>query len=122
MKIIHELAIIFAITLCGEMVSSLLPFTIPPAIVALVLLLVLLLARIVKPSQIETTSNWLLSNMSILFIPACVSILEHIELLKSAWWQIIVISIVSFLLTFLAAGYSVIAVQKLMERGKCTKN
>lgn len=119
MKLMKELSIIFLVTLLGEVISYILPIAIPSSIIALLLMLILFLSKIIKPETIETSSNWILSNMAIFFIPACVSIIDHLNLLLSAWWQILVISIISFLLTFIAAGYTVVLIQKLMaKRGK----
>lgn len=116
-----ELSIIFLVTLAGEAISYILPIAIPSSIVALVLMLLLFAFKVIKPSDVETSGNWILANMAIFFIPACVSILDHMELLLSAWWQIIVISILSFILTFIVSGYTVILVQKLIAK-KGAKN
>ena len=116
MKLLVELAIIFMISLFGEVVSDLLPFAVPASIISLVVLLLLLSVKIIKPKQLDLAGSWILSNMAIFFIPACVSVLEHMNLLLSAWWQILVISLLSFFLTFISAGYTVMGVQKLMER------
>ncbi len=118
MKLLYELTIIFLISLVGEMIASILPIAIPAAIVSLALLLVLLFLKVIKVENIELTGNWMLSNMSIFFIPACVSLIEHTELLMRTWWQILVISIVSFFLTFIVSGYVVVGCQKIMNRRK----
>lgn len=116
MKIYKELAILFLIALIGEMISAVLPFSFPGTIVALLLLLLLLSTKILKEDQIKETGDFLLSNMAIFFIPATVGLIEYLEVLKSTWWKILIISFVSFILVFIASGYTVIAVQKLARR------
>lgn len=116
MKIYKELAILFAIAIVGEAISYVLPFDFPGTIIALILLLILLLTHIIKDESIKTTGDFLLNNMALFFIPATVGLIEHLELLKSTWWKIVLISFISFLLVFVASGYTVLLIQKLMNK------
>lgn len=116
MKIMLQLAIIFTIIIISELISSILPIPVPGSIIGLLIVLLLLFAKILKEDHIKQTSSFFLDNMSIFFIPACAGIIEHLELVKSAWWQIITIAVVSFFLTFIASAYTVILVQRIMKR------
>lgn len=116
MKIYKELAILFAIAIVGEAISYVLPFDFPGTIIALILLLILLLTHVIKDESIKTTGDFLLNNMALFFIPATVGLIEHLELLKSTWWKIVLISFISFLLVFVASGYTVLLIQKLMNK------
>lgn len=116
MKLYKELAILFLIAIIGETISYYLPFDFPGTIIALLLLLVLLLTKVVKEESIKLSGDFMLNNMAIFFIPATVGIIEHLELLKSTWWKIVVVSFVSFILVFAASGYTVLLVQKLLRK------
>ncbi len=120
MKILRQVAIIFLITFSGELLATVIPLPVPGSIYALLILLILLFSHIIKEGQIVETADYLLGNMAIFFIPACVGLMEHIELLKNAWWQIILVSTVSFFLTFIASGATVSLMIKLIEK-KATK-
>ncbi len=115
MKIYKELAILFLIALIGEILSSYLPFSFPGTIISLLLLLLMLSAGIIKEDQIREAGDFLLNNMALFFIPATVGLIEYLEVLKSTWWKIILISFISFILVFIASGYTVVLIQKIMK-------
>ena len=122
MKIFKEILIIFSISMVGEFISSILPFSFPSSIIALGLMLIVLCLRVVKEEDISTTGDFLLSNMAFFFIPASVKILELLELLKSVWVQIVLISLSTTIITFFVTGWAVELTIMLMEKrrnGKC---
>ena len=106
MKILLQIALIFGICIIGDMISAVLPFTFPGSILAMIILLLLLVACIVKPTQLEETGGFLSKNMAFFFIPANVSVMEYFDIIGPVALQIIFISIVSMLCTFAAAAYS----------------
>lgn len=118
MKIITQLAILFAVGLAGSVCAALLPFPFPASVTAMLILLLLLVLKAVKLSQIETVGDFLLQNMMLLFIPGCADILDSLPLLKGAIPQMVVICIVSTVLTFLVTVYTVRLVVWLQK--KCT--
>lgn len=122
MKIFKEILIIFSISMVGEFISGILPFSFPSSIIALGLMLIVLCLRVVKEEDISTTGDFLLSNMAFFFIPASVKILELLELLKSVWVQIVLISLSTTIITFFVTGWAVELTIRLMEKrrnGKC---
>lgn len=81
MKLIREAALIFAVTMAGELLYTILPFPVPAGVYGLFLLLFLLLSGLIKVEQIERAGNFLLEIMAMLFIPAMAGILESKDLL-----------------------------------------
>lgn len=116
MKILSQLTIIFIVSLMGEAISLVVPFPLPGSIAAMGVMLILLFMRIVKEEQIRETSKYILDNIAIFFIPSCVGMIEHLELLQSSWWKILVVCSVSFFITFIATGYTVKAVLALRRK------
>src|SRR5574344_1430670 len=106
MKILLQIGIIFGICIIGDMISAVLPFTFPGSILAMIILLILLAMRLIKPAQLEETGGFLSKNMAFFFIPANVSVMEHFDIIGPIALQLIFISIVSMLCTFAAAAYS----------------
>lgn len=106
MKILLQIALILGICIAGDLISSLLPFTFPGSILAMLILLVLLFAHIVKPKALSETGDWLSKNMAFFFIPANVSVMEHFDIIGPVALQIIFISIVSMLATFAVSAYT----------------
>jgi holin-like protein len=116
MKILSQIGILFGICLLGEWIATLLPFLLPGSIVSMILVLVFLFTKILKERNIEKPADFLLTNMTFFFIPSGVRIIEQFDLLKSVWWQLLVISLVSLLTCFLVSSWTVILVGKLLNR------
>lgn len=120
MKILTQLALLMAICLLADVVSKLLPFTFPPALIALFLLLLLLGLRIVRTESLEEVSSFLVTNMAFFFVPAGIQIMKEAEVLRSAFFEIIAITVISLFTTFLAAAKTVELVERLIagKKGK----
>ena len=110
MKIFKQLLIIFAVCLLGHFVSLLLPFVFPASVISMVLMLLLMIMKIIKPKSIKETAELLLGNMAFFFIPAGVNIIQHYELIKDDIVTLILICIISTFITFTVTAYTVIGV------------
>ena len=122
MKILLQLALIFGICLVGDFISPLLPFTFPGSIIAMLILLVLLLAKVVKPSLLSETNGYFTQNMAFFFLPANIGIMEHLELIKPVVIQLIFICIISTVATFAAASYAARFVIFLQDKTRNRKH
>ncbi|MBO5364393.1 MAG: CidA/LrgA family protein [Clostridia bacterium] len=107
MKILLQLAGIFTLCVMSEGVAALLPFAFPGSAIAMVLLFLGFLFKLVKPSQIQESSDFLLNNMAIFFVPAGVGLMECFDRIRSSLGPIFVICILSTVLTFAATAYTV---------------
>lgn len=107
MKIIMQIAIVFAICLLGQAVVSVLPFPFPASVMGMIILFLLLLFKILKMEHIKEKTNFLLQNMAFFFIPSGVAIIENYDLLKGSVLKIIAICIITLVLTFAATAYTV---------------
>lgn len=104
MRFVKEAGIICGISAIGEILNALLPFPVPAGVYGLFLLLLCLLTGIVKLSDLEATGNWLLDAMPIMFLPACVGIMENFGEMKAVLVPLLAISIVSTIIVFGATG------------------
>lgn len=118
MKIIKQIAIIFAICWISQVIEHFLPFAFSASIIGMVLLFLCLLTGFLKIEHIQEKSDFLLSNMAFFFIPAGVSIINYFGVLKSNAWQIAVICIITMFVTFGVTAISIRLTMKLMKRGK----
>ena len=107
MKILLQLAGIFALCVISETIAALLPFAFPGSAIAMVLLFLAFLIKAVGPSHVKETGDFLLGNMSIFFVPAAVGLMDCFGRIKDALIPIFVICIVSTILTFAATAYTV---------------
>ena len=95
-----------------------LPFTLPASIIGMLLLLLLLLAGVVRTEHIREKSDYLLGNLPFFFIPAGVSILNYVDVLRENLAALIVICTVSLAATFAVTVWTVRLTSRLLERGK----
>lgn len=116
MKILLQLAFVCAICIAGNAISSILPFTFPGSIIAMLLLFLLFCLRAVKVEQINPTGKWLQDNMAFFFLPANLMIMEELELISQVWVQLLLISVVSTIVTFAAAAWAATFAAKLQDK------
>ncbi|MDD5953522.1 MAG: CidA/LrgA family protein [Oscillospiraceae bacterium] len=116
MKILVQLTILFTICLVGQLIAGLLPIPVPGSVISMVILLLLLLFRLLKPVHIQETAEFLLKNMAFFFVPAGVQILEKYTFLQGHVLVFALICIVTTLLTFLVTALTVTGVIKLQEK------
>ena len=120
MNLIVEFCVVFLICMAGEWISALLPFTLPASVVSLIILLILLLSGGVKERTIQGTSQFLINNMGMLFIPSVVGALEYLDVLKLQIVPFLVVSIVSTPLVYAATAWSVQLLMKLFKKKEAT--
>jgi holin-like protein len=101
MKYLIQFSIILLFLLLGEITTHLLNIPIPSAVVGMGYLLFALLTKIIKIEQIQETSDFLLSNMLLFFVPLGVSLVTTFDIIRDSWIQIIVIVVGS---TFIVLG------------------
>ncbi len=104
MKYVKEAGIIFGMSAAGEILNQLLPFPVPAGVYGLFLLLICLMTGLVKLEMLETTGNWMLDAMPIMFVPACVGIMDSFGELKSVLVPFLVIAVVSMAMVMGVTG------------------
>ncbi|MCR5731518.1 MAG: CidA/LrgA family protein [Sphaerochaetaceae bacterium] len=118
MKALKELSIIVGVCLIGEVISQLLPFSFPPAVLSMLLMLLLFFTPLLKPEKIESVATLMLGNMVLFFIPSGVQIVKYTDIIKDSWWKLVIICLVSLVITFFVTGTTVMLTIKLMKRRK----
>ena len=118
MNLIFELGILFLICMAGEGIATLLPIMIPASVISLILLLILLLCGGVKERTIQGTSQFLIDNMGLFFIPAIVGTLEYLDVLKLQAIPFLLITVVSTPIVYFITAWSVQLLMKLFNRKK----
>ena len=118
MSILIQLLIVFAICLVSEMISAVLPFTLPASVIGILLLLLLLAFKIIKPNKLKDVSNFLLDHMALFFIPVVSGMIQYKDVLFANFWAIILICLLTTPLVFFVTGHVVQLTVKLMRKGK----
>ena len=81
MKLYVQLMIIFMISLVGEGISSVFQLPVPGSIIGLVLLFLALQFKLLRLRHISMVGNFLLANMTILFLPPAVGIMDKFQVI-----------------------------------------
>ncbi|QIG95267.1 MULTISPECIES: CidA/LrgA family protein [unclassified Bradyrhizobium] len=122
---IASLSLILLCQLVGEVGVRALGVPVPGPVVGLLLLLLLLLARDRFPALargplgddgVESASRAMLANLSLLFIPAGVGVVQKLDLLAEHGVAILVILAVSVIVTLLATVATFVAASSLLPR------
>jgi len=91
MKLYVQLMIIFMISLVGEGISSVFYLPVPGSIIGLVLLFLALQFKLLRLRHISMVGNFLLANMTILFLPPAVGIMDKFQVIAPYLLPIILI-------------------------------
>ncbi len=114
--IIKQLTILFSISFLSELISNFLPFTFPSSLIAMIILFLLLYTKLLNMKNVQTVAEFLQNHIAIFFIPPAISLMDEFDYIKDKLIPILFITIVSFLLTFLATAYTVKFIIMIQER------
>ncbi len=104
MKYLKQLGIILIITFISEILKYFIPLTVPAGIYGMAILFLLLCTKLIKPEQIEETSDYLISIMGVMFIPAGVGIINNADSMLSMLPEIIISVVVVTLIVMCVSG------------------
>ncbi|MBP1888894.1 holin-like protein [Clostridium moniliforme] len=118
MKLFREALIVFGIYLIGEVIVALTHIPIPGNIIGLLLLFIGLCTKVIKVSQVETLTNFFLDHLAFFFLPAGVSLMNSLGIIKASILQIIIICVITTSITIASTGLIVQFVVNLLNKKK----
>lgn len=104
MKYMKQLSIILTISFLAELLEYLIPLPVAASIYGLLLMLIGLITKIIPLEKVEGAADFLVENMSVMFIPATVGIMTSVEELKQMLLPLCVITVVSTILIMIVTG------------------
>lgn len=104
MKIAKELSLILGISTVGEILNQVLPLPVPAGVYGLFLMLLLLSSGVIKLEDVEGTGNFLLDNMTPMFIPAGVGIIRYLDQVMQVGVPYLIINVLSTTVVFIMTG------------------
>lgn len=104
MEYLKQFSIIIIISFIGEALNYFLPLPCPASIYGLVIMFCCLQFKIIKLEQVEKASDFLLSIMTLFFIPSTVGLITAGEILKNYGIQFLILGIVSTIAVFAVTG------------------
>ena len=103
MKYVKQVFIILLVSFLGEVLRYYIPVPVPAGVYGLVILFALLMTGIVKLDSVKDTASFLVSVMSVMFIPSAVGVMT---LGNEAGRLIVPLAIACTALTFIVMGVS----------------
>ena len=104
MRIPLQLAVIFAICVAGEFLHRIVGVPLPGNIIGMVLLLVLLCLKVLKPEQISGVSSFFLNHLALFFLPPSIAIIGVGDDVLSKWPLLLFLCIAFTLITIAVGG------------------
>ena len=126
---IASLSLILLCQLAGEVIMRGIGLPVPGPVIGLMFLLLLLLARDrfvflrrgpLQEGGVESASRGLLANLSLLFVPAGVGVVQKLDLLAERGIAIILVLAVSVVVTLLVTVATFVVASRLLARGRDT--
>ena len=114
MKYMKQIALIVLFSFLGEVCRAVIPLPVPASIYGMVLMFAALSLKIVKLDQVSDAGHFLTSILPVLFVAPLVSLMDCWPLLRENLVPLAVITVVTTVTTFAAAGI----VTKWMMGGK----
>ena len=90
--------------LVGEIITHLFDWAIPGSIIGMILLTLSLEFKVIKLSQVEDASDFLIRNMAFFFVPPGVGLMTELELIADNWLAITMATILSTILVLVVTG------------------
>lgn len=115
MKLYVQLMIIFTISLIGESVSSLLSLPVPGSIIGLILLFLALQMKWLRLRHVSLVGNFLLANMTILFLPPAVGIMDKFDVISPYLLPIVLIIVGALIINVIVIALVVQFVKQRFE-------
>ena len=115
--VLQVLALLLTCQLIGEVAARGANLPVPGPVLGMLLLLLGLLAMRRVPAALERTARGLLDNLSLLFVPAGVGVIAHLDILRVQWLPIAAAIVGSTVLAMLVTALSMLAVEALLARG-----
>ncbi|MGB5903054.1 MAG: CidA/LrgA family protein [Xanthobacteraceae bacterium] len=128
---IASLGLILLCQLLGEIVVRSVSAPVPGPVVGLIVLLLLLQGRDrvgllrrgpLSDGGVESAASGMLAHLSLLFVPAGVGVVQHLDLVSSHGVAIFVILALSALVTLVVTAVTFIVTSKLLERWRGTSS
>ena len=110
---LRSIFVIFFFQLLGEFIKKFFEMRIPGPVIGLILLLVTLIflkkfkktAIVNLKTDVVNTSNYILSYLSLLFVPIGVGVVMHLSYLENNLFRVLIIVFISTLLTIAGTAF-----------------
>lgn len=104
--ILKAFLVVFGCVFLGEMFVFFTKLPLPPSIVGLLILFLALQTGVVRLATVQKLSKTLLDYLVLLVIPACISMMQHLEMIYNDFWVLFVATTLSTFLVLVSTSKS----------------
>ncbi|MCI7239277.1 MAG: CidA/LrgA family protein [Peptoniphilaceae bacterium] len=112
MNYLKEFVILCTCLFLGSITRRFINFPIPEAVYGMIYLFIALNLKILKPDDVQETSDGILTNLAFLFVPVGVGIMANFDVVQGRIIKLLIITIVGTAITMAITGIVVQALQR----------
>ena len=112
MKSLEQFAVLCICLFLGSFLKSIIPLPIPETIYGMSILFILFLIDYLKTDDVREASDKILENMSFLFLPVGVGIIENFDLFKQNFVSLVLITLLASTVAMIVTMLLVHFIQK----------
>lgn len=113
---LRQFLILLAINFAGVLLQNLFHLPLPGTILGMLIFFALLWSKVLKVESIEKVCDFLILNMIVFFLPPAVELLEYMTLLKTGFFRILLLLIITTVITMVVTGKTVEFCIRKMEK------
>lgn len=110
---IKQLFVILSCLALGHLVVWAVGINFPGSIIGMLLMAAGLQMGIIKIDSVKKTSDALISNMALFFVPNGVALMLYFDIIKAELWPIVIATFVSTLVVLAATGWTYQIVRRI---------
>jgi holin-like protein len=115
--VLQSITILLSFQLAGEVISQVLWLPIPGAVVGMALLFAAFASPRIQSEQLRQTAQNVLQHLSLLFVPAGVGVMLHVERVAVEWLPITVALVLSTVLAVVVTALTTLLLARLLRTG-----
>ncbi|MDV5973148.1 Antiholin-like protein LrgA [Streptococcus canis] len=104
-SMIYQSVVIGTVVLISKVLETLSPIKLPASVIGLVLLFVALSTKIIALNQVEKVADLLVGNIGLFFVPAGISVINSLGILKEHFILNMLLIFISTLLLLVGTGW-----------------
>lgn len=104
--ILKAFLVIFGCLFLGQIFIYLTNLPLPPSVIGLLILFGALQSGVVKLKTVQTLAKTLLDYLVLMVVPACISIMQYLDIIRRDAWVLIFATFISTFLVLVVTGKS----------------
>lgn len=118
MDYLMQFGIIIGISFFGTFLNSIIPLPVPGSVWGMIVMFILLCLKVIKLEQVEKAADFLLSIMTVMFVPVGAGLITSYGAIKSEIFKIFGVIIISTVISFFITGKVAQLVINMQKGGK----